>query len=74
MRKDDDKAPNVDLFFLWSVLTPGVFCNITYYLVIFLAERRAKYRKGSRICGGMLVTKLARSYGLFERGARSFLL
>lgn len=29
MGKDDDKVPNLDLLFLWSVLTPGVFLQHT---------------------------------------------
>lgn len=73
MRKDDDKVPNLDLFYLWSILTSGVFCNIPHCLEKFLVEKGAKDRKGSSICGGMFVTKLARSYGLFERGTRKFL-
>lgn len=38
-----------------------------------LGGNGAKDRNGSSICGGMLVTRLARSYGFFERGAGSFL-
>lgn len=73
MRKDSEKVPNLDIYFLWGILTFGVFCNIPHCLATFMAERAAKDRKGAPICGGMLVTKLARSYGLFEIGARSFL-
>lgn len=32
-----------------------------------------KDRKSSRICGGMFVCRMARSYGIFERGAGNFL-
>lgn len=73
MRKDDDKVLKLDLFFLWSILTLGIFCNIPHSLANFLAERGIKDRNESSICGGMLVTKLARLYGLFERGGGSFL-
>lgn len=73
MRKDADKVPNLDIFFLWCILTPGVFCNIPFFMKKYLAERVDKDIKGALICGGMLVTKLARSYGLFERRVTKFL-
>lgn len=73
MRKDKDKVPNLDILFLWSILTLGFFCNIPYCLAKYLAKKVTKDRKFLPNCGGMLVTKLARSYGLFDRGAENLL-
>lgn len=73
MRKDSDKVPNLDVFFLWSILTPRGFCNIPHCLATYLASRAAKDKTGVPICGGMFFTKLAKSYGLFERGAADIL-
>lgn len=73
MRKDDDKVPNLDLSFLWRIIIPNTFCNIPYCLAKYLAEGGVKDRNASRICGGMFVTKLVRSYGIFENGAGNFL-
>lgn len=28
MRKDDDKVPNLDVFYLWSIITPNTFCSL----------------------------------------------
>lgn len=65
MRKDGDKVPNLDLFFLWIIIIPNTFCNIPYCLEKYLADGGVMDRKASRICGGMFVTTLARSYGIF---------
>lgn len=72
MRKDAEKVPNVDVFFLRSILLPRVFCNIPHCVAEFLAERVGKDRKGAPICGGMLVTRLARLFGLLERREEIF--
>ena len=66
MRRDDDKVPSRDVFFLWCILTPNQFCNIPYCLAKYLAESGVKERSTSKICGGMFITKLARSYGILE--------
>lgn len=52
MRKDDDKVLRLDLFYLWSIITPNTFCNIPYYLAKYLTEGGVKERKTSRICRG----------------------
>lgn len=39
MRKDDDKVPTHDVFYLWSIITLDAFCNIPYYLAKYLGER-----------------------------------
>lgn len=73
MRKDDDKVPSLHVFYLWCIFMPNTFFNIPYFLVKYLADGGVKDQKTSRICGGMWVTKLARSYGIYERGARNYL-
>lgn len=32
MRKDEDKMPNHDVFYLWSIIMSNTFCNIPYCL------------------------------------------
>ena len=68
-RKDDDKVSNLDVFYLWSIITPGVFCNIPWCIASYLSAGAVKDRKTSRINGGMFVTRLANSFGLMNRGA-----
>ncbi|KAL7605091.1 hypothetical protein Lser_V15G17612 [Lactuca serriola] len=72
-RKDDDKVSNLDVFFLWSIITPDVFCNIPWCIASYLSEGAVKDRKTSRINGGMFVTRLANSFGLMNRGAWNFM-
>ncbi|GKC49532.1 hypothetical protein Tco_1072277 [Tanacetum coccineum] len=54
------RITEIDLYYLYCIYTPEVACNIPYGL--------AKYFKGMReknlIYGGMLVTRIARSFGL----------
>lgn len=47
---------------------PNTFCNIPYCLARYLGDGAVKERKTSKIYGGMFVTRLARSYGIMERG------
>lgn len=70
MCKDDDKVLTLDIFYLWSIITLDVFCNIPYCLAKYLGEGSVKDRITSKINGGMFVTRLARSYGILERGGR----
>lgn len=42
MQKDDDKVPNLDLFFLWSIITPNVF------LIYHIVWRNIYYREGQK--------------------------
>ncbi|GJY16473.1 hypothetical protein Tco_0386895 [Tanacetum coccineum] len=60
-RKDStQRIIEIDLFYLYYIYAPWVVCNIPYGLT--------KYLKGVRdknfICGGMFVTRIARSFGL----------
>ena len=73
MRKDDDKVPTLDIFYLWSIITLDVFCNLPYCLAKYLAEGAVKERITSKINGRMFVTKLARTYVILEQGAKNFL-
>lgn len=38
MRKDDDKVPTLDIFYMWSIITPDVFCNLPYCMAKYLAD------------------------------------
>ncbi|GKA74303.1 zinc finger, CCHC-type containing protein [Tanacetum coccineum] len=62
-RDSTQRITKIDLFYLYYIYTKGVVCNISYWLT--------KYLKGVRernlICGGMFVTKIARSFGLLTR-------
>ena len=46
MRKDYDKVRNLDLFLLWCILIPDVFCNIPHCLAKFLAEMVQRIEMG----------------------------
>ncbi|GKB56315.1 hypothetical protein Tco_0912501, partial [Tanacetum coccineum] len=63
------RITKIDLYYLYCIYTPEVACNIPYWL--------AKYFKGMReknlIYGGMLVTRIARSFGLLTNEWRSAL-
>ncbi|GJR97042.1 hypothetical protein Tco_0269216 [Tanacetum coccineum] len=63
------RITEIDLYYLYSIYTPEVACNIPYWL--------SKYFKGMReknlIYGGMLVTRIARSFGLLTNEWRSAL-
>lgn len=61
-----DKVPTQNLFYLWSIVTPGVFCDIPYMLARFLGRKAASLRPDSPITGGHLVTRLAWSYGILS--------
>ena len=50
--------------FLWSILQPGVCCNIPYFLARYLSDYAVSSRLGIPICGGYFITRLARSYGV----------
>ena len=57
-----DKVPIQNLFYLWTLITPGVCCDLPYMLARFMGKKAANSRPGSPITGGHLVTRLARSY------------
>ncbi|CAI9260282.1 unnamed protein product [Lactuca saligna] len=71
-KKERDRIPLVDVFFL-CIITPIVFCHLPYCVADFLVERLGKSRDGAPIYGGMLVTKLARSFGVFDEPKAGFL-
>ena len=63
-----DKVTSLNLFFfLWTIATLWVFCNILYHLANYLGSKAAISRAGSPINGCHFVTRLARSYGLLVR-------
>ena len=66
MSKDDVKVPTLDIFYLWSIITAEVFCNLPYCLAKYLADGAVKENITSKINGGMFVTRLARSYGILD--------
>lgn len=61
-----DKVHIHNLFYLWSIITLGVFCDLPYMLTRFLGRKETSSRPGSPITGGHLVTRLARSYGIMS--------
>ena len=54
-----------DLFFLYSIYTPGIYLNIPYWVAIMLTHG-AGTKSSDSIYGGMFVTRLARSYGILR--------
>lgn len=69
MWKDDDNIPNLDVFYLWSIIIPNTFSDLPYCMTSYLADGAVKDRKTSKINGGMFMTRLAMFYGLMEQGA-----
>ncbi|GJS62138.1 hypothetical protein Tco_0656922 [Tanacetum coccineum] len=63
------RVTEIDLYYLYCIYTPEVACNIPYWL--------SKYLKGVRdknlIYGRMLVTRIARSFGLLTNELRDAL-
>ncbi|GJU32905.1 hypothetical protein Tco_1176494 [Tanacetum coccineum] len=59
-KESNHRVTVIDLFYLYCIYGKEVTCNIYYWL--------ARYLKGVRdkdlICGGMFVTRIARSFGL----------
>lgn len=55
----------LNLFFMWSIITLTVCCNIPYFLGQYLASKAVTSRVGSPIAGGHLVTRLEKSYEIF---------
>ncbi|GJR31571.1 hypothetical protein Tco_1107803 [Tanacetum coccineum] len=68
-KKTTHRITKIDLYYLYCIYTPEVACKIPYWL--------AKYFKGMReknlIYGGMLVTRIARSFKLLTSEWRSAL-
>ena len=54
---------SADLFYLYTIYSAEAFCNIPFWVANFLNSGVVE-REGDRIYGGMLVTRLARSYGI----------
>ena len=73
-RKEGVKVPSLDVFYLWSITTLGVFFNLPHYVVELLTSRAGKDSKGSPLGGGILITKFSRSYDVFEPREASFLI
>lgn len=63
-KRHGDKVTSLNLFFLWSIVTPGVFYNILYHLANYLGSKATISRAGSPVNGGNFVTRLASSYGI----------
>lgn len=40
-KKHGDKVTSFNLFFLWSIIAPVVFCNIPYHLASYLGSKAA---------------------------------
>ncbi|GJU15627.1 hypothetical protein Tco_1143593, partial [Tanacetum coccineum] len=63
------RVTEIDLYYLYCIYTPDVACNIPYWLYKYLMAVRDK----NLIYGGMLVTKIARSFGLLTNEFRNAL-
>lgn len=59
-KKYGDKVTSLKLIFMWSIIAPGVCCNIPYFLAQYLASKVVTSRIGSPIVGGHFVTSLAK--------------
>ncbi|GJZ40983.1 hypothetical protein Tco_0587869 [Tanacetum coccineum] len=54
------RVTKIDLFYIFCIYSDEVVCNIPYWL----AKYMVRMRENSLICGGMFVTRIARSYRL----------
>lgn len=61
-------------FYLWSIITLGVFCNVPYVLASFLRGKAVNSRVVSPITGGRFVTCIARSYNILVSGMIRYLV
>ncbi|GJX81455.1 hypothetical protein Tco_0330936 [Tanacetum coccineum] len=59
-KESSHRVTEIDLFHLYCIYSDEVICNIPYWLAKYMVGMREK----SLICGGMFVTRIARSYGL----------
>ena len=64
-KSSQHRVTTSDLFFLYSIYTPGIYLNIPYWVAIMLTHG-AGTRSTDNIYGGMFVTRLARSYGILR--------
>ena len=53
------RVNSMDLFNLYCIHNPGIYCNIPFWVASTLKHSAGS---GETICGGMFVTRLARSY------------
>lgn len=65
-RQEGDKCP-VDVFFSWAITSTDIYVDLPFHLAEFLAARVAKDRRGSPLYGGVLITRLALSFGVLEK-------
>nr|GEX59778.1 retrotransposon Orf1 [Tanacetum cinerariifolium] len=59
-KKSTHRVTEINLFYLYCIYFDEVIYNIPYWLAKYMVGMREK----SLICGGMFVTRIARSYGL----------
>ncbi|GJW42818.1 hypothetical protein Tco_0071617 [Tanacetum coccineum] len=59
-KESTHRVTKIDIFYLYCIYSDEVICNIPYWLAKYMVGMREK----SLICGGMFVTRIARSYGL----------
>lgn len=72
-KKKGGRVPQLHVFFLWCIITTNVLCPLPYCVAYFLVERSGKSRVGTPIYSRMLVTKLARSFEVFDETEVGFL-
>ncbi|GJR01086.1 hypothetical protein Tco_0524070 [Tanacetum coccineum] len=63
------RVTKIDLYYLYYIYTPEIACNILYWLSKYLKAVRDK----NLIYGGMLVTKITRSFRLLINKLRDAL-
>ena len=61
-----------DLFFLYTIYSEDVFCNIPFWVASFLQGEIGE-KDNDLIYGGMFITKLARSYRVLTPEIRDYL-
>nr|GEV09703.1 ribonuclease H-like domain, reverse transcriptase, RNA-dependent DNA polymerase [Tanacetum cinerariifolium] len=59
-KESTNRVIKIDLYYLYCIYTNEVICNISYWLAKYLKSVGDK----NLICEGMLVTKIARSFGV----------
>ena len=64
---NSERVPSTDLFFLWTLVTPGRHLNLPMALAMYMARKAKRLLEDSPFCGGHFITHLARSYLLLTR-------
>ncbi|CAH1440187.1 unnamed protein product [Lactuca virosa] len=73
VHKSHHKVPTLDVFFLWTLITPDIHVDIPFLLAVFLSIQAGKDRRVYPLYGKILITWIARSFGILDKRKAMFL-